>query len=74
MNVSHVVLPLHRTAKTQSLLLPLSCHTLFLASMNVCLVYICANQTYFHHLAIHRPAQIKYPITVVTCKHFDGHG
>lgn len=29
----------------------------------------CANQTHFHHSPIHRPAQIKYPITVVTCKH-----
>lgn len=38
-NVYHVALPFHRTARTQSLLLPFSCHTLFLASMSVCLVY-----------------------------------
>lgn len=38
-SVSHGALPCHTTAETQSLLLLISCHTLFLASVNVCLVY-----------------------------------
>lgn len=63
-NVFNVVLPFHRTAKTQSLLLPLRCHTLFLASMNVCLVckvFPCKSNT-FSSFSYTQAAQIKSPV------------